>query len=259
MATVTTADKLLLQLDSADQAHRPREPFLVVPGMSPLPGVPVQHPGLGPAFRCEEEDLAALADAGCLRIQQSGSGWTSDVTAEGTTHAQKLRLADTSPSIANEPVARQDPLAWEARALPVLRAVARAYATQPSEIGVSSQAVTDELGPEADADEVGLVLDELERARYVEETLGGDHVPGPAWCRLTEKGLQVTAGWPTSSGEIALERLLAIVDERIAAAASDEERSKWERLRDGIADVGVGVVTGVLTNVANAAAKGLIT
>jgi hypothetical protein len=85
-----------------------------------------------------------------------------------------------------------------------------------------------------------------------------DQLPGPAFCRPTEKGLQVTAGWPTSSGEIALERLLALIDERLAAAASDEERSRWQRFREGITDIGRDVLVGLLITTANATAKNMI-
>ena len=77
--------------------------------------------------------------------------------------------------------------------------------------------------------------------------------------RLEEKGYQVAAGWPSASGDVAFERLLALLDERIPAATSEEERSKLERFRDGVVGVGRDVLTGVLTTSANAAAKGFMT
>jgi hypothetical protein len=116
-------------------------------------------------------------------------------------------------------------LEWETRVLPVLQAVARAYSKQPSELGVSTQAIADEVGSDSDMEAIGLLLAELERSRYIEEMMGNDDVTGPAWCRLAEKGLQVTAGWPTSSGAVAFERLIALVDARIADAETDEECS----------------------------------
>jgi hypothetical protein len=47
-----------------------------------------------------------------------------------------------------------------------------------------------------------------------------------------------------------------LIDERIEAAPTEEERSKWKRLRDGIADVGRDVLVGVLTTTVNSAVKG---
>ena len=73
------------------------------------------------------------------------------------------------------------------------------------------------------------------RTDYLEETLGGEQLPGPEWCRLT-----------------------AIVDERIDDATDDEERSKWENFRDGVLGVGRDVMVGVMTTAANAAVKGLL-
>jgi hypothetical protein len=170
-------------------------------------------------------------------------------------HAQKLRLARSAPP-ASDAASSENVLDWETRALPVLRAVAQAYSKQPNHLGVSSEAVLAELGADADPYAVGLVLNDLVRASYIEETLGTDQHVGPAWCQLAEKGLQVTAGWPASSGEAAFGRLISLIDERIEAAPTEEERSKWKRLRDGIADVGRDVLVGVLTTTVNSAVKG---
>jgi hypothetical protein len=254
---VSTAEELLLQLDDADQAQRPaREHFYVIPAMSPLPGMPVQGPGLDEDFRCHEQDVDELEEADYLRVEPlTGGGFMLDVTHAGHEHAEKLRLARSGPP-ASDAASSENALDWETRALPVLRAVARAYSKQPHHLGVSSEAVLAELGSDTDPYAVGLVLNDLVRASYIEETLGTDQHVGPAFCRLAEKGLKVTAGWPASSGEAAFERLISLIDERIEAAPDEEERSRWLRLRDGIAGVGREVVVGVLTTTVNAAVKG---
>ncbi len=246
-------------LFEADEAHRPdREAFLVAPGMSPLPGIPITHPRLPDDFRCAQQDIDELEALGYVRVTPMGtSGFTFDLTEAGIEHARRVRssLAPKRDGESTTP----NPFEWETRVLPVLQAVARASAEADPEIGVSVAMVNTELGRGPDDISTAIVLAELERAGYLEETLGADQVTGPAWCRLREKGLQVTAGWPSASGEVAFARLLAIVDERIADAADDEERSKWESFRDGVLGVGRDVVVGVMTTATNAAAKGLLT
>jgi hypothetical protein len=122
-------------------------------------------------------------------------------------------------------------------------------------MGARTDAVVEELGPEADGYLVALTLDELVRAGFLDETMGADQLPSPASSRLTEKGLQVTAGWSTASGEVAFDRLLSVIEQRIEASATDDERSRWERLRDSVIGVGREVLVGVLTTAVNAAAK----
>ena len=70
---------------------------------------------------------------------------------------------------------------------------------------------------------------------------------GSRFCQITEKGLQITAGWPTGAADAAYTRLLTLIDEHVEEAATDEERSKWERLRDGVLGVGRDVGVRVLS------------
>ncbi|MCZ7589204.1 MAG: hypothetical protein M5U27_10210 [Gaiella sp.] len=118
-------------------------------------------------------------------------------------------------------------------------------------------AIIEELGGEEDTHRTALILADLVRTGYLEETASTDQLPGPLWCRLAEKGLQVTAGWPSSSGQLAYERLIALLDQRIAEATDDDERSRWERVRDGVLGIGRDVFVGVITGVATAQAKNL--
>ncbi len=79
------------------------------------------------------------------------------------------------------------PFDWEGRVLPVLQAVGRASAHAQPELGVSVDMIRGELDGR-DALETAVILDELCRASYLEQTLDTDQVPGRAWCRLAEKG-----------------------------------------------------------------------
>jgi hypothetical protein len=246
-----SSELLLIQLANADAAVRPNRPqflFAKAGGMSQT----VSHPGLpDDEIRCEEADID-LEDLGYLRFHSSERGIIFDVTEAGRRRAAELDSAHRAS--AGGPV-DEHALDWSSRVLPILNAVARAYSRAPSSLGVRTESIVEELGPDADSHMVALTLEELDRAGYLEETLGSDQLPGPAASRLTEKGLQVTAGWPAASGEVALDRLLAMIDQRIDAATSDEERSRWERLRDGVLGVGRDVFVGVLTATISAAAK----
>jgi hypothetical protein len=247
-----SANALLVQLAAADAAVRPKRPqflFIKAGGMTQS----VSHPGFPDGeIACEEADIFDLEDGGYLRFHSTDRGIVFDVTTAGRRRAAELDHAHRAS--AGGPV-DQHALDWSTRVLPVLNALARAYSHAPSAIGVRTEAVVEELEADSDTDSVALVLDELVRAGYLEETLGADQLPGPASSRLTEKGLQVTAGWPSASGEVALDRLLTVIEERIEASTTEEERSKWERLRDGLAGVGRDVIVGVLTTTVNAAAK----
>lgn len=213
----------------------------------------VTHPGLpDDEIPCEEAEVLDLEQAGYLRFHSTERGIIFDVTRAGRRRAVEF---DGAHQASAGGLVEQHALDWSSRVLPVLNALARAYSRAPSSLGVRTEVIVEELGPDADDHLVALTLEELGRAGYLEETLGGDQLPGPAASRLTEKGLQVTAGWPTASGEVALDRLLAMIEQRIEAATTEEERSKWKRLRDGVAGVGRDVFVGVLTATVSAAAK----
>jgi hypothetical protein len=249
----TTA--LLLRLVSADVAARPERPqflFTKAGGGSQT----VSHPGLPDGeIACQEADILDLGESGYLRFHPSGRGIVFDVTDAGRRRAAQV---DQSNRGTAGGLIDHHALDWTGRVLPVLQAVGRAFSRAPSPMGVRAEDVVDELGSGADAYATALALDELVRAAYLEETMGGDQLPGPAWCRLTEKGLQVTAGWPSSSGEVALDRLMAVINDRIATAVTPEERTTWERFRDGVAGVSRDVMVGLLTTAVNAAAKDVV-
>ena len=93
-------------------------------------------------------------------------------------------------------------------------------------------------------------LQSLARGDYVDVTDDGpDQADGPRLFALTDKALQLVAGWPSTTGEAALQKLLAELDERIEAEPDEEKRGKLVSLRDGLLDVGNDVAAGVLTKV----------
>jgi hypothetical protein len=72
-----------------------------------------------------------------------------------------------------------------------------------------------------------------------------DSLPGPLTVAPTEKALQLLAGWPTS-GEAAFQKLLSIVDDRIAEAPDVQEKGRLRTLRDSLVEIGEGVAAEML-------------
>lgn len=72
---------------------------------------------------------------------------------------------------------------------------------------------------------------------------------GDDWLRLrlSERGRRAAGLWP--SNELA-DTLLAILDDRIADADDEEERSRWRQLRDSAGAVGQNVLGGILVEAA---------
>lgn len=66
---------------------------------------------------------------------------------------------------------------------------------------------------------------------------------------LGEKALQLLAGWPRP-GDDTYDRLLAILEQRIAEAPGAVEKSRAEKLRDALASAGRDLVIDVMGNTA---------
>jgi hypothetical protein len=249
---VVRADKeLLLSLVEADEATRPDRRAFLIWTLNTRRHPVVEHPGFGDdGLEWPEGDIYALAEAGYIRLDETRDPPRFDVTQAGVEQAARLRRASEARGQRADTGNGGHAMDWGTRVLPVLAAVGRAYANPQPEIGVSAAAINAELGREESDPATGLVLDELVMAGYLTDTMSTDVSVGPLFCRLTEKGLQATAGWPSASGEAVFERLLVLLDDAIAAAPTDEERSKLERVRDGVLDVGKSVITGVLTALA---------
>lgn len=100
-----------------------------------------------------------------------------------------------------------------------------------------------------DARTVG-VLRSLTRGGYIEVIDNGpDQTAGPRLFALTDKALQVVASWPSTTGEAAVQKLVAELDRRIEDEPDEARKGKLVKLRDGILDVGKDVAAGVLTKV----------
>jgi hypothetical protein len=202
------------------------------------------------AFRhVDDEMIDRLHSAGFIRIDYAGQYSNAIyVTEEGervAAEVQRLLAGDPGP-IVDGPA----DLTWEAAARPMLTTVYEAWIARgaPSD-GVLTSVVLDEFED-----------DDIERAaRLVALLVQGDYLArvgsistqhGPVAVTVTERGLQVVAGWPATTGEAAAGALLEALDRAIGEAPDDSDRkSKLERLRQVALDVGQGTLTEVLKHV----------
>jgi len=138
---------------------------------------------------------------------------------------------------------------WADNVLPVLEASYRVSLREAGEPYVTQDAVNEEMGREPGDVQTARALHDLWHADYVDDVLdgGGMGAFGPQRFTLTEKALQIVAGWPGFGGESLFSRMLAELDERVASASTPEERTRLERLRDGLVGVGRDVFTNVIS------------
>src|SRR5581483_8563321 len=145
---------------------------------------------------------------------------------------------------------------WSDEVLPILQSIYQAGRTNP--MGhVDTRVMLAAIGREADDPDAARVIRELADAGYIEIVADPDASFVPILVRTMEKGLQVVAGWPTAGGESLFSRLLAELDERVAKAATEEERTRLVRFRDALVGVGRDVFTNVVSSAAEGAVRGL--
>jgi hypothetical protein len=135
---------------------------------------------------------------------------------------------------------------WNAEIRPVLDALKEAIDRNGFGYAESAE-INSVLGREGDGRATDLALSKLRETGFINGYRGAE---GWSNCTLAEKGLQTVAGWPARPGDDTYELLLASLAERIEAAPTEEERSKWIKLRDGFASAGRDFAIDLLSNLA---------
>ena len=140
-------------------------------------------------------------------------------------------------------VTRPEPLpdTWYTRDFLVLREVGRRVeAGEP--LGVDDIATA--LGLARDV--VGKAGSRLKEEGYLKagEAMG---IGAVRFFDLTAKGRREVGQWP--SAETAADRLIAVLEQRIMSAPNDEERTRWQKLRDGFLGAGRDVVVDITSAV----------
>jgi hypothetical protein len=136
---------------------------------------------------------------------------------------------------------------WNAEIRPVLDAVKEALDRNGHGFttGVEINLV---LGRETNDRATDVALSKLRETAFIKGYRGSD---GWSNCTLGEKGLQMVAGWPARPGDDTYEQLLFVLAQRIDSATTEEEKSKWIKLRDGFLDAGRDFAIDLLSNLAS--------
>lgn len=96
-------------------------------------------------------------------------------------------------------------------------------------------------------EKVGLVLERLEKAGYLKGTSVMERIRGPLLAiRLTEKGLQQVAGWPSSNENVATKQFIAAIDKQIKEAKEPGEKKKWQSFKDSALDVSTDLLAKII-------------
>ena len=195
--------------------------------------------------------LLELQDSGMIQMRAGGSPTTHFVrlTAEGRTAAAAHRAAAATRSAPPVVPVEVRPLAldWADEVYPILDAVFRLYSASPSHKGVFQQAINAELGRAEDDERTDLVLMHLEQAGWVNKVIGSAATSGPLSCTPAPRTLEYLGGWPTDRGDIALGRLIELLEERIDATDDAVDKSRLQGLLESVKSVGESVAARLIT------------
>jgi hypothetical protein len=127
--------------------------------------------------------------------------------------------------------------------VPVLHAV---YDLLDSHDHVDSDDVCEQLGRGKDDPATLRALDELREAGFIRGQRA--NMRRTFFIQSAPLGLQTARGWPRPGelGAEGVEQFLAVLDERLAAAVTEEERGAWQRFRSAAGSTAPSVLGEVL-------------
>lgn len=236
---------LLVDADHAASMAGQREEFVITRAMG-RHGARLIHPQ-AQNHRIALSDLEEMNDVGVIKLtMQDPARGRFRITADGHRHAKEIRARDAPPGTPAE----RGALDWDGEVFPVLLSVYRAYSAAPAPMGVRQAAINERLDRGPGNERTARVLEELATSGYIEATQTAWQASGPLMCKLTEKGLQHVANWPSGSGDALATALLKALDQEMDEVESDAERTRLERLREAATAVGVNTLSSVFAKLA---------
>jgi hypothetical protein len=142
-------------------------------------------------------------------------------------------------------VTRPEPLpdTWYSRELPVLREVARL--AEQGDINVAADVIAQALGmPQSVVARAGVLLEE---DGYLADIITAWGTGAIRFGKVTPKGRREVGQWP--SPDAAADRLMAALEQAIDDAEG-EQKTRLQKVRDGLAKAGRDVVIGIASGVA---------
>jgi hypothetical protein len=198
----------------------------------------------------DDEMLERLAEKGLIRLDYTGSGSLKlYLTEQGEeVAAEAKRFLEGEPDTPLDPDAAVD-LSWESSGRPTLEVAYRLWAARgaPRE-GVTTTSIFNELHKTPEQ-QTARTIALLVEGNYLARASALSTEFGPTAVSVTERGLQVVAGWPATTAEAAAGSLLAALEQAIEETDEPERKSKLERLREVALDVGQGTLAQVLKHV----------
>lgn len=242
-------EPLLSELDELWRPSRTKWTLTEVPGAT---GLKLSHPAMTREWATNAQahrgvtlaDIEDLEAAGLVAVDwgYSRNGRRGDLRLTAAGEAQVDRLASPPP-----PPAVPMGSDWQQNVMPLLLAAASIEQELAPGAGITQDALNAALGRPPGDPQTATTLVQLSAADYLRDEQSVEQIDGPISFRLGERALQRVAGWPGAGGDLSSE-LLALIDQRLEdPTVSEDERTRLERLRDTVGDVGKGVVTGLLT------------
>jgi hypothetical protein len=139
---------------------------------------------------------------------------------------------------------------WESRAVPIMKAIAERESAADL-VMIPDIAQEAALDPEA----VLVELSRLVNAGYVDgevQIAGGGaenaHLLNPV---LSERGARAVGLWPSDDP---YEALMALIEKQLAEEADTETKTKLQKLREALSEIGKGTASGLLVALIQAGA-----
>jgi hypothetical protein len=210
-------DEFLRAVVAADLAIRPERESFRVQRIESHAGPLLSHSGFArigdrESRDCNRQDLEDLHAQGLIRLRKEKRNvrkrgglvqpfweeWYFDVTDAGFKKVEREHRA-AAESERGPHEGASGGYDWDTEVLPVLKAVYVASETADADLGVSQQTINEVLGREPDDAPTDRLVTMLVRGDYLERTV--DTLQSRGFCQVTEKGLQITAGWPSGAAD----------------------------------------------------------
>jgi len=212
-------------------------------------GETIEHPEKEGRIPVKLGALLELKDLGLIGFREIQHGGMIRLTGPGRAKVAELAEVEAARRGATFIPAEAKGMAfdWQGEVLPVLKAAVAANEHAQAHRGIMAAAINAQLGRDQNDPRTGRILEKLVEAKYLIPKLTADQAVGPLSVDLAPKALELLAGWPTDRGDIALGRLLQLLEERIEATEDPLDKTRLRGVVESVKNVGESVMARLLT------------